>query len=54
MANPFSPSRTRYWGDKLPVVHRWPYDFNVPGAKEDFITQTTPPSDVVGTEVEKT
>ena len=30
----------------LPVVHRWPYDFNVPGAKEDYITQTTPPSEV--------
>ena len=42
------------WGEKLPVIHRWPYDFNVPGAKEDYITQTTPPSEVVNTEVEKT
>ena len=32
---------------ELPVVHRWPYDFSVPGAKEDFIPQTTPPSEVV-------
>ena len=42
------------FGDKLPVVHRWPYDFNVPGTKEDYITQTTPPSQVIGAEVEKT
>ena len=42
------------WGDKLPVVYRWPYDFNVPGAKEDYIPQTTPPSEVLEAEVEKT
>ena len=42
------------WGEKLPVVHRWAYDYGVPGAKEDYITQTTPPSEVVHTEVEKT
>ena len=42
------------FGEKLPVVHRWPYDFSVPGAKEDFIPQTTPPSEVAETEVEKT
>ena len=42
------------FGERLPVVHRWPYDFSVPGAKEDFITQTTPPSEVVHTKVEKT
>ena len=42
------------FGDRLPVVHRWPYDFSVPGAKDDFIPQTTPPSEVVHTEVEKT
>ncbi|MCH8532941.1 MAG: cbb3-type cytochrome c oxidase subunit I [Saccharospirillum sp.] len=27
------------WGDKLPVVHRWAYDYSVPGAKEDYIPQ---------------
>jgi cytochrome c oxidase subunit 1 len=42
------------WGDKLPVVYRWPYDFNVPGAKEDYIPQTTPPSEVLEAKVEKT
>ena len=42
------------FGEKLPVVHRWPYDFSVPGAKDDFIPQTTPPSEVAHTKVEKT
>ena len=51
---PSVPPEHGNWGDKLPVVHRWPYDYNVPGAKEDFITQTTPPSEVANTEVEKT
>jgi hypothetical protein len=41
-------------GGLLPVVHRWAYDFSVPGAKEDFIPQTTPPSEVIDTKVEKT
>jgi cytochrome c oxidase subunit 1 len=30
------------WGEKLPVVHRWPYDYSKPGAKTDFIPQTVP------------
>ena len=42
------------WQGKIPEVHRWPYDFSVPGAKDDFIPQTTPPSEVVHTKVEKT
>ena len=42
------------FGERLPVVHRWPYDFSVPGAKDDFIPQTTAPSEVANTEVEKT
>ena len=42
------------WGEKLPVVHRWAYDYGVPGAKEDYIPQTTPPSEVKDAEVEKT
>ena len=42
------------FGERLPVVHRWPYDYSVPGAKEDFMPQTTPPSEVLNTEVEKT
>ena len=51
---PKVPPEHGNWGDRLPVVHRWAYDFSVPGAKEDFITQTTPPSEVAHTKVEKT
>jgi len=29
------------WPSDLPVVHRWPYDYSVPGAKEDYIPQHT-------------
>ena len=42
------------FGDRLPVVHRWAYDYSVPGSKEDYIAQTTAPSEVAHTEVEKT
>jgi cytochrome c oxidase subunit 1 len=51
---PTVPPEHGNWGDRLPTVHRWAYDYSVPGAKEDFITQTTPPSEVANTEVEKT
>lgn len=27
------------WPGKIPEVHRWPYDYSKPGAKEDFIPQ---------------
>ena len=27
------------WGEKLPEVHRWAYDFSVPGARDDYIPQ---------------
>ena len=40
--------------ERLPVVHRWPYDYNVPGYKDDYMPQTTPPSEAVNTQVEKT
>lgn len=42
------------FGTELPVVYRWAYDFSVPGAKEDYIPQDVPPSDVPDAEVEKT
>ena len=32
------------FGKELPVVYRWAYDYNVPGAKEDFIPQNDPGS----------
>ena len=28
------------WGKQLPVVHRWAYDYSVPGVEKDFIPQT--------------
>jgi cytochrome c oxidase subunit 1 len=31
------------FGDELPVVHRWAFDYSVPGAKNDFVPQTVPP-----------
>jgi cytochrome c oxidase subunit I len=30
------------WGKELPVVYRWPYDYSVPGAAEDFLPQNQP------------
>jgi cytochrome c oxidase subunit 1 len=38
------------WGAKLPVVHRWAYDYSKPGASQDFILQTVPlaPGEVDG------
>jgi cytochrome c oxidase subunit I len=30
------------FGKELPIVYRWAYDYNVPGAKEDFIPQNEP------------
>jgi cytochrome c oxidase subunit 1 len=30
------------WPGPIPEVHRWPYDYSKPGAKEDFIPQTVP------------
>ncbi|HEY5807076.1 MAG TPA: cbb3-type cytochrome c oxidase subunit I, partial [Povalibacter sp.] len=42
-----TPPKHGNWGKDLPVVHRWAYDYSVPGAKEDFIPQNVPPSDDV-------
>ncbi len=33
------------WPGEIPAVHRWPYDYSKPGAKEDFIPQHIPYSD---------
>lgn len=30
------------WPGKLPVVHRWPYDYSKPGKEQDFVPQTVP------------
>src|SRR5438132_988467 len=30
------------FGEELPTVYRWPFDYSVPGEKEDFIPQNVP------------
>jgi cytochrome c oxidase subunit I len=40
---PETPPPHGNWGKELPIVYRWAYDYNVPGAKEDFIPQNRPP-----------
>ena len=42
------------WPGKLPVVHRWPYDYSKPGATDDYVMQNisydeTPDTDVPDT-----
>jgi cytochrome c oxidase subunit 1 len=39
---PQTPPGHGNWGKELPIVYRWPYDYSVPGAKEDFIPQNQP------------
>src|SRR5262245_16647269 len=39
---PETPPGHGNFGKELPVVYRWAYDYNVPGAKEDFIPQNEP------------
>lgn len=46
---PDTPPKHGNWGDELPSVYRWAYDYSVPGHKEDFIPQNEP-----GEEYEKT
>jgi cytochrome c oxidase subunit 1 len=43
---PETPPGHGNFGDELPVVYRWPYDYSVPGAKDDFIPQNVPPEAV--------
>jgi cytochrome c oxidase subunit I len=42
---PDTPPKHLNWGPTLPVVHRWAYDYNVPGAPEDFVPQNQPQPD---------
>jgi cytochrome c oxidase subunit 1 len=39
---PDHPPKHGNWGHELPVVHRWAYDYSVPGYEEDFIPQNVP------------
>src|SRR6056300_44444 len=43
---PDTPPVHGNWGDKLPTVYRWAYDYSVPGAKSDFIPQNMAEEDV--------
>jgi cytochrome c oxidase subunit 1 len=40
---PETPPRHGNWGPRQPVVHRWAYDFSVPGADQDFLPQNRGP-----------
>tara|TARA_Y100000590_G_scaffold468853_1_gene653478 strand:- start:852 stop:2648 length:1797 start_codon:yes stop_codon:yes gene_type:complete len=42
------------FGKEIPVVYRWAYDFNVPGAKEDYIPQDIAPDQVPEAKAERT
>jgi len=42
---PDTPPKHGNWGHELPEVHRWAYDYSVPGYKDDFIPQTVPASE---------
>jgi cytochrome c oxidase subunit 1 len=44
---PDTPPHHGNWGEKLPVVYRWAYEYAVPGAKDDFVPQNIPPEEVV-------
>jgi cytochrome c oxidase subunit 1 len=39
---PDTPPKHGNWGEDLPEVYRWPYDYSVPGQAADFIPQTEP------------
>jgi cytochrome c oxidase subunit 1 len=39
---PETPPSHGNWGPALPIVYRWPYDYSVPGAPEDFVPQNQP------------
>jgi len=40
---PDTPPKHGNWGHALPEVHRWAYDYSVPGYPDDFIPQNVPP-----------
>src|SRR3990167_5405330 len=43
---PQTPPVHGNWGAKLPVVHRWAYDYSVPGIEQDFVPQTVSAEDL--------
>ena len=45
---PQTPPGHGNWGQELPVVYRWAYDYSVPGAEQDFVPQNQPASAPIG------
>jgi cytochrome c oxidase subunit 1 len=41
-----SPTGHGNFGDELPTVYRWPFDYSVPGVSQDFIPQDVAPAAV--------
>jgi cytochrome c oxidase subunit 1 len=39
-----SPTGHGNFGEELPTVHRWAFDYSVPGASEDYVPQNVPSS----------
>ena len=42
----FPPGHGNF-GDELPVVYRWAYEYSPPGVRDDFVPQNQPPDQVV-------
>ena len=42
---PDTPPGHGNWGEEVPVVYRWAYDYSVPGADQDFLPQNLAPPD---------
>jgi cytochrome c oxidase subunit I len=42
---PDTPPKHGNWGPELPEVHRWAYDYSVPGAARDFVPQNMSPEE---------
>ncbi|CED60606.1 Putative cytochrome C oxidase [Moritella viscosa] len=49
---PQCPPEHGNWGDNVPVVYRWAYDYSVPGHKTDFTPQNTMDSECLLTDKE--
>ncbi|MCY1414805.1 Alternative cytochrome c oxidase subunit 1 [compost metagenome] len=43
---PDTPPVHGNWREKLPVVHRWAYDYSVPGVDQDYVPQTVSPEEL--------
>ena len=43
---PDTPPRHGNWGDELPAVYRWAYEYGNPKTKDDYVPQTIPPNEV--------